>query len=148
MGNERRGRGEGSIYRRKDGRWVGQYDLRTDLGKKTKYIYGKTRKEVATKLTKAMADKDAALAARFALPYGAQAYPAGHLAYDGLVADPAHPVKLATVRLPARLQPGGSYSATPLALPDEADWVRTKLSPGRSWVEAPGTSVLVSILLL
>jgi hypothetical protein len=61
MGNERRGRGEGSIYRRKDGRWVGQYELRTDLGKKTKYIYGKTRKEVATKLTKAMADKDAGM---------------------------------------------------------------------------------------
>jgi hypothetical protein len=48
VGNGRRGRGEGSIYRRKDGRWVGQYDLRTDLGKKTKYIYGKTRKEVAS----------------------------------------------------------------------------------------------------
>src|SRR5215213_1377877 len=58
MGNERRGRGEGSICRRKDGRWVGQYDLSTDLGKKTKYIYGKTRKEVAAKLTKAMADRD------------------------------------------------------------------------------------------
>src|SRR3954464_1001893 len=61
MGNGRRGRGEGSIYRRKDGRWVGQYDLCTDLGKKTKYIYGKTRKEVATKLTKAMADRDAGM---------------------------------------------------------------------------------------
>ena len=61
MGNGRRGRGEGSIYRRKDGRWVGQYDLCTDLGKKTKYIYGKTCKEVATKLTKAMADRDASM---------------------------------------------------------------------------------------
>jgi len=61
MGNGRRGRGEGSIYRRKDGRWVGQYDLCTDLGKKTKYIYGKDRKEVATKLTKAMADRDAGM---------------------------------------------------------------------------------------
>src|SRR5919107_3513343 len=61
MGNERRGRGEGSIYRRKDGRWVGQNDLPTDLGKKTKYIYGKSRKEVATKLTNAMADKDAGM---------------------------------------------------------------------------------------
>jgi hypothetical protein len=57
MGNGRRGRGEGSIYRRKDGRWVGQYDLCTDIGKKTKYIYGKTRKEVAAKLAKAMADR-------------------------------------------------------------------------------------------
>jgi len=61
VSNGRRGRGEGSIYRRKDGRWVGQYDLPTDLGKKTKYIYGKTRKEVAAKLTKAMADRDAGM---------------------------------------------------------------------------------------
>jgi hypothetical protein len=61
VGNGRRGRGEGSIYRRKDGRWVGQYDLRTDHGNKTKYIYGKSRKEVATKLTNAMADKDAGM---------------------------------------------------------------------------------------
>ena len=61
MGNGRRGRGEGSIYRRKDGRWVGQYDLPTDFGKRTKYIYGKTRKEVAAKLTKAMAERDAGM---------------------------------------------------------------------------------------
>jgi integrase len=39
----RRGRGEGSIYRRKDGRWVGQYEV----GGKCRYVYGKTRKEVA-----------------------------------------------------------------------------------------------------
>jgi integrase len=32
-----------------------------DLGKKTKYIYGKTRKEVATKLTNALADKEAGM---------------------------------------------------------------------------------------
>ena len=38
----RRGRGEGSIYRRKDGRWVGQYEI----GGKRRYVYGKTRKEV------------------------------------------------------------------------------------------------------
>ena len=61
MGNGRRGRGEGSIYRRKEAGWVGQYDLRTDLGKKTKYIYGKSREEVVTKLTNAMADKDAGM---------------------------------------------------------------------------------------
>jgi integrase len=48
----RRGRGEGSIYRRKDGRWVGQYEV----GGKRRYVYGKTRKEVASKLTKAVAD--------------------------------------------------------------------------------------------
>jgi integrase len=48
----RRGRGEGSIYRRKDGRWVGQYEV----GGKRRYVYGKTRKEVASKLTRAVAD--------------------------------------------------------------------------------------------
>ena len=57
MGNGRRGRGEGSIYRRKDGRWVAQYEV----GGKRRYIYGKTRKEVATKLTKAMAERDAGM---------------------------------------------------------------------------------------
>jgi integrase len=54
VGNGRRGRGEGSIYRRKEGRWVGQYEV----GGKRKYIYGRTRKEVATKLTKAMAERE------------------------------------------------------------------------------------------
>jgi integrase len=57
VGNGRRGRGEGSIYRRKDGRWVAQYEV----GGKRRYIYGKTRKEVATKLTKAMAERDAGM---------------------------------------------------------------------------------------
>lgn len=57
MGNRKRGRGEGSIYRRKDGRWVAQYEV----GGKRGYIYGKTRKEVATKLTKAMAESDAGM---------------------------------------------------------------------------------------
>jgi len=50
----RRGKGEGSIYRRKDGLWVGQYE--TGAGKK--YFYGKTRKEVAAKLSKAIDDRD------------------------------------------------------------------------------------------
>ena len=57
--DKRGGRGEGSIYRRKDGRWVGQYDVQTETGKKTKYIYGKTRKDVATRLVKAIAERDA-----------------------------------------------------------------------------------------
>jgi integrase len=55
----RRGKSEGSIYRRKDGRWVGQYGVQTGSGKKTKYIYGKNRKEVAAKLAKAIAERDA-----------------------------------------------------------------------------------------
>jgi integrase len=54
----KRGNGEGSIYRRKDGRWVGQYLVYTDKGPKHRYLYGRTRQEVARKLTKAMADRD------------------------------------------------------------------------------------------
>jgi len=57
----RRGRGEGSIYRRNDGRWVGQYEV----GAKRRYVYGKTRKEVASKLTKLslMGTRDSSLIA-------------------------------------------------------------------------------------
>jgi integrase len=57
----KRGNGEGSIYRRKDGRWVGQYLVYTSNGPKYRYIYGKTRQDVARKLTKAMADRDGGL---------------------------------------------------------------------------------------
>jgi integrase len=57
----RRGNNEGSIYRRKDGRWVGQYTVHTAKGPKLRYVYAKTRKEVAEKLTQAMADRDAGL---------------------------------------------------------------------------------------
>lgn len=53
----RRGKGEGSIYRRKDGRWVGQYEVNG----KRRYVYGKTRKDVAARLTKAVAERDAGL---------------------------------------------------------------------------------------
>jgi integrase len=45
----RRGHGEGSICRRKDGRWTARIDLDYVNGKR-KQIYGKTRKEVAEKL--------------------------------------------------------------------------------------------------
>src|SRR5215218_7988906 len=51
---KRRGRGEGSIYRRKDGSWVAQYPV----GDKRRYIYGKTRKDVAARLSKAIAERD------------------------------------------------------------------------------------------
>jgi integrase len=57
----KRGNGEGSIYRRKDGRWVGQYTVQTADGPKYRYIYGKTRQTVAERLTKAMADRDGGL---------------------------------------------------------------------------------------
>ena len=58
---KRRGNGEGSVYRRKDGLWVGQYEIQTPSGTKTKYIYSKTRKDAATKLSKAIADRDSGL---------------------------------------------------------------------------------------
>ena len=54
----RRGNNEGSIYRRKDGYWVGQYGVQTAEGTKTRYIYGKHREDVREKLTKAIADRD------------------------------------------------------------------------------------------
>jgi integrase len=56
---KRRGNGEGSVYRRKDGLWVGQYKIEVQNGtKKTKYIYAKTRKEAASRLTEAIAERD------------------------------------------------------------------------------------------
>ena len=51
----RRGNGEGSIYRRKDGRWEARYTIHPN-GPKRRTLYGKTRKEVADKLAKALAD--------------------------------------------------------------------------------------------
>ena len=47
----RRGNGEGSIHRRRDGRWEGRYSVHTAQGRKHKTVYGKTRKEVSEKLT-------------------------------------------------------------------------------------------------
>ena len=55
---KRRGNGEGTISRRKDGRWEARYTAQTPNGPKRKVLYGKTREEVAKKLTKAMADRD------------------------------------------------------------------------------------------
>jgi integrase len=55
MTRRRRGHGEGSIYRRPDGRWVAVLDLGWRDGKRTrKYLYGKTRDETARKLTRAL----------------------------------------------------------------------------------------------
>ena len=54
---KRRGHGEGSIYQAKsDGRWVAALILPNG---KRKYLYAKTRKEVADKLKAAMKDLDA-----------------------------------------------------------------------------------------
>jgi integrase len=47
----KRGNAEGSIYRRKDGRWVASY---IDARGKRRYQYARTRQEAATKLTAAL----------------------------------------------------------------------------------------------
>lgn len=49
----RRGHNEGSIYKRADGRWVSSISVE---GGKRKDLYGKTRQEVARKLTRALSD--------------------------------------------------------------------------------------------
>ena len=55
--NNKRGQGEGSIYKRKDGRWVGVVNLGYQNGKlNRKYYYGETRKDVSDKLTAALSD--------------------------------------------------------------------------------------------
>src|SRR5215208_3993468 len=56
--SKKRGNGEGSISRRKNGGWIGQYTVYTAERRKRKTLYGKTRAEVSEKLTKAMADRD------------------------------------------------------------------------------------------
>jgi integrase len=56
MTGRRRGHGEGSIYRRPDGRWVAVLDLGWRDGKRTrKYFYGRTRDQVARKLARGLA---------------------------------------------------------------------------------------------
>ena len=56
--SRKRGNGEGSITKRKDGRWMAHYTVQTAAGPKRKTLYGRTRAEVAEKLTKALADRD------------------------------------------------------------------------------------------
>lgn len=54
--SKKRGNGEGSIVRRKDGIWMGVITIgRNDDGSlKRKYYYGKTRQEVSEKITQAL----------------------------------------------------------------------------------------------
>src|SRR6202158_6218605 len=55
MNTRRRGRGEGSITQRPDGRWVARVDLGWQEGKRRrKAVYGRTRREVADKLTRGL----------------------------------------------------------------------------------------------
>ncbi len=57
----KRGNGEGSITRRKDGLYMARYTVQTATGPKRKTLYGKTRSEVAAKLSKALADREGGL---------------------------------------------------------------------------------------
>jgi integrase len=61
MAKKKRGNGEGTIYRRKNGGWATQYTVYTAEGRKRKTIYGKTRQEVAAKLAKALSDREGGL---------------------------------------------------------------------------------------
>ena len=54
----RRGNNEGSIYKRADGRWAAAMTL---PGRKRRTLYGKTRQEVAKKLTVALRDLEAGI---------------------------------------------------------------------------------------
>ena len=52
----RRANGEGTVYRRKDGRWVGaHYVLRPDGGRERRPVYGRTRAEASAKLAELVA---------------------------------------------------------------------------------------------
>src|SRR4051794_33981369 len=59
----KRGQNEGSIYQRKDGRWVAQINLGWLNGKRVrKSYYADTRKDVHEQLTKAVSDIQKGLA--------------------------------------------------------------------------------------
>ena len=57
----RRGNGEGSVYQRKDGTWAAvlTVGVKPDGKPDRKFLYGKTRKEVADKLREAQNKLDA-----------------------------------------------------------------------------------------
>lgn len=49
----KRSNGEGSIFKRTDGRWCALYFVMDDGKEKRKYVYGKTQKEAKEKMKKA-----------------------------------------------------------------------------------------------
>src|SRR5918997_978168 len=53
----RRGNGEGSITRRKDGLYMARYWVETPKGPKRRTMYGRKREEVADKLARALAER-------------------------------------------------------------------------------------------
>lgn len=58
----KRGQGEGSIYKRKDGRWAGAVSLGYVGGKlKRKAVYGRTRKAVQDRMTRLLNDQQTGL---------------------------------------------------------------------------------------
>jgi integrase len=60
----KRANGEGSIYLRKDGRWVGAaYVLMPDGHHRRKQVYGRTRKQVAEKLAEMLSRSNRGLPA-------------------------------------------------------------------------------------
>ena len=58
---KRRTKGEGTIYQRKDKRWVGQYTVDMLDGAKRRSVYGKNKKDVRARLTEAIANRDKGL---------------------------------------------------------------------------------------
>jgi integrase len=56
---KRRVKGEGSVYRRKDGRCMGEY---VDANGRKRYVSGKTKPEVKAKLRKLLEDRDKGIA--------------------------------------------------------------------------------------
>jgi integrase len=59
---KKRGNGEGGITRhKKSGLFMARYTVQTVAGPKRKTLYGKTRSEVAAKLSKALADREGGL---------------------------------------------------------------------------------------
>lgn len=58
MAGRRRANGEGSISERKNGGWMGQYYVELPAGRKRRTLYAKTQREVRTKLTEALAQRD------------------------------------------------------------------------------------------
>lgn len=59
--SRKRANGEGSVGKRKDGRWEARYTVLTPDGPRRKAVYGRTRAEASKKLAKALADRDGGL---------------------------------------------------------------------------------------
>jgi integrase len=55
---KKRGNGEGTYKKRKDGRWEAQYTVYTPSGTRRKSVYGRTKAEVVVKLRKVLSDLD------------------------------------------------------------------------------------------